>query len=188
MTTVLALAEGGNVYMAADSTTNAGDEVMPDAARKVIEVPVGGETALLGWCGDGALGKVIGRHLKLSGADRPTDHDLDAWADRTASAITDIVREAGLVDRETGRIDGAAALGFRGRLWIVTDHQAVPVRRGAVGIGSGGDFACGALDAMPTGAPLDRLRRAVAVACARDRYSDEPIYTWAAECRKAPDA
>lgn len=174
MTTIAALADGQTVWMAADSCTNVYNRPLPGAARKIRRLHVGDDTALLGYCGDGALPSLIDASLTVERPDN--NNDLDTWANAVARAITELAVDAGLV--EEGHLDGSVLLGFRGRLWVLTHMQAVVITDGICTLGSGEGPAIGVLDALVGTRPADQLvRLAVELACHRDRYSEPPVFT-----------
>lgn len=176
MTTIAAVARDDAVWMAADSATNVYERPIVDGARKLRRLSVGGrEECLLGICGAGGLADLIGLRLKLTEVP-DEDGDLQPWAAAVAWAVTDLAQEAGLVD--AGRIDGSIALGFRGRLWTLSETHAIPHPDGVNCLGSGEGPAIGALDVLLEQDldPIEAVARAVAVGINRDRNSRAPIY------------
>lgn len=179
MTTVAAVARAGWVWMAADSCNNVHDRPIVGSAQKITRKVIDGRPVLFGVCGAGALAQLTARRLQLphlpTFADWQTDAPLQAWAHDAASAVTDMARGHGIT-RDSGVIDGTLLMGFAGRLWTITDHQAIPQPDGIAAIGSGDELAIGALHAL-----IDEVdaawavRRALEIACAHDRYSDRPI-------------
>ncbi len=173
MTTVVAVAVGGAVFMAADSMTNVYERPVA-SARKIVRLAAGDGEVLIGFAGDGGLPGALVANLKIDG--QPAEgEDPQAWAWSVASATTEIGVEAGLV--ENGRLDGNLLLGWRGRLWTLVHRQAIPHPDGRGALGSGEGPAIGALDAfMAMGMePAEAVTRAVQIGCNRDRYSGGPI-------------
>lgn len=144
VTTAVAIARDGVVVMAADSLTNLYERPLPGSARKIVTVPVGdtAANALIAVCGDGALADILRSDLHLDAAPTDDHDDEQRWASAVARAITDLARDAGVVDN--GHLDGTLMLGYRGRLWIITHAQAIPVLDGLAAIGSGEGVAMGA--------------------------------------------
>lgn len=176
VTTIAAVARDGAVWMAADSATNVYERPIVDGARKVRRLIVGdSEECLIGMCGAGGLADLIGLRLKLTHVPSD-DEDLQSWAAAVAWAVTELAQDAGLVD--AGRIDGSLALGFRGRLWTLSETHAIPHPDGVNCLGSGEGPAIGALDVLLEQDldPLEAVTRAVAIGINRDRNSRAPIY------------
>ncbi|MBQ1047875.1 hypothetical protein KBX50_05300 [Micromonospora sp. C51] len=175
MTTVVAAAVAGTVYMAADSCTNVYERPVIDGIRKLLRLPAGNDQVLLGVCGLGGLPGCIAADLKLDAVPKPGE-DADAWAHAVARAVTDIAVEAGLVDN--GKMDGSVLLGWGGRLWSLSHSTACAHPDGRAALGSGEGPAMGALDVLLDDgvSPLTAVRRAAEMGCRRDRYSEPPIY------------
>ena len=190
MTTVLALARGGRVVMAADTLTNVYERPIPDGARKIARLPIRRTTPydgrppelLIGTAGAGGLLATVRR---LEPPLPPTDGDLQAWADEIARAVTTAAVDAGLTDE--GRMDGTLLLGWAGQLWTLTHYMAIPHADGVAALGSGEGPAIGALDvlleAYPTQAPGELLTRALRVAAARDRHTGGSVQLELLEAR-----
>ncbi|WP_047892560.1 hypothetical protein [Micromonospora sp. RV43] len=174
MTTVVAAAVDGTVYMAADTMINVYDRPIPGGARKIVRLPAGDGEVLIGVTGSGGLIGVVESLLKIDGEPGP-DEDPQQWAFTVAKAVTELAAEAGLY--EDGRMDGSLLLGWKGRLWTLVHACAVPHHDGRTALGSGEGPAIGALDALldrdvpPETAVVD----AVHIGCKRDRFSGLPI-------------
>jgi ATP-dependent protease HslVU (ClpYQ) peptidase subunit len=177
VTTVAALAVGGVVYMAADTCTNVYERPIIGGARKVRRISTGTGEALLGFCGSGGLPDVVAAHHKVTAEPTPDagDDNVHGWAHAIACAISDVARDAGLVD--DGKLDGSVLLGWNGRLWTLVHHMAIPHLDGIAALGSGEGPAMGALDVLAElqVAPVDAVRKAVLIGIHRDRYSEGPV-------------
>lgn len=177
MTTVAAWATNGAVYMGADTCTNVYERPIIGGARKIRRVSTGTGEALLGFCGSGGLPDVIAAHHRIEAEPAPDadDDNVHSWAHAIASAISDVARDAGLVD--DGKLSGSVLLGWGGRLWTLTHHMAIPHPDGIAALGSGEGPAIGALDILTEldVAPADAVRQAVLVGIHRDRYSEAPV-------------
>jgi ATP-dependent protease HslVU (ClpYQ) peptidase subunit len=181
VTTVAALAVGGAVCMAADTGTSVYDRPVA-GARKIRRHPVGDGQVLLGYCGSGGIPEEVAAHLKLDREPErdATEDNIRAWAHAVAAAISDVARDAGLVD--DGKLDARILLGWRGRLWTLTHHMSIPHPDGIATLGSGEGPAIGALDALMRGKaePTSMwcraaVHEAVEIAIARDQYSMAPV-------------
>lgn len=171
MTTICGLARQSWVWMAADTQTNVYDRPV-GGARKVLRVSTDtAEPLLLGVAGDAAIAGLVRYDLPAPAA--PRDGDLDLFAHRLAVAITEMAVGRGILN-DSPRMDSSLLLGFRGRMWTLTHHQAIAHRDGLAALGSGEGPAIGALWALDRHAHLAGAT-AVGVACAAgstfDRYS-----------------
>lgn len=177
MTTVVAAAVDGVIVMAADTMTNIYDRPMPGSATKIRRVKVGAGELLLAFCGNGGLTNAAD-HVKIDAEPKPDDEDIRQWATAIVHAIDDWAREVGITD-ETGKLmDGSILLGWNGRLWTLSNAQAIPHLDGRAALGSGEGPALGALDVLldKTKLPLgEAVTQACAVGISRDRFSGGPI-------------
>lgn len=182
MTTVVAYARRGHVFMAADALTNVYDRPVA-SVRKILRVKAGDSEVLLGGAGSTGLFGLFRAKLDIPAtpAPRTSDDEIDAWAHGIAARCSDLAVAATLV--EDGRMDGAFLLGWGGRVWTLTHHTAVAHPDGRATVGSGQGLALGALDAMHQLAehnaiPADPARfvvEAVRIAVGRDRHSGGEI-------------
>lgn len=156
MTVIAAVADGSTVWMAADSRAAADDGRIwhgHPSQPKIARMPVGrhGGHALIGHAGTHRLG-VMATRVHLGGEVDVTDQDdLNSWAQAAADAYTELAFES--VPPATdgdGCLDGVWLLGYAGCLWYVTAGDAYRVGLRYSAIGSGGEFAAGALHALET--------------------------------------
>ncbi len=182
MTTIVAAARHGSVWMAADSLVSVCERPLPGAVRKILRLPVGepgpgqGE-ALLGVAGDGALCGLFRQLVRFGevGATGTPVGDAQSWADRDAWMLTGIAREHGVLDND--RMDGMLLLAHAGQLWTVVHSQALPHPDGLAAVGSGADAALGAVTAfLRTGtSPWRSVAEAVDIAIRFDINSAGPV-------------
>ena len=167
MTTVVAVAKGREVWMAADTMTNIYDRPVY-TARKIRRVDTDSGNILIGISGDGALADMIERRVEYPVL---TDKGLDVWATEIAIAISKQGVAEGLVD--DGRLGGNLILGVRGRLWTLVHMQAVAHDDGMAAIGTGEGPAIGALETLLRlgEKPEFAVQQACEIGIARDRYS-----------------
>jgi ATP-dependent protease HslVU (ClpYQ) peptidase subunit len=160
--------------MGADSATNVYDRPIIDGARKLRRLQVGAADCLIGCCGAGGMADVIGYRL---GEMLPTDvDDIDRWAAGVAWAANALCIEVGLT--EGGRQDGSLLLGYAGRLWVLSEVQAIRIPDGVCALGSGEGPAMGVLDVLleQGSDPGCAVEKAVEIAIHRDRHSQGPVY------------
>jgi ATP-dependent protease HslVU (ClpYQ) peptidase subunit len=176
VTTVVGLAVDGMVFMAADSQVSLCERPMPGAVRKILRLPIdsGGEV-LLGIAGDGALAGLARRFLKIATAPGSDEADVVDFVERIAQGMSEVARDHGIV--EEGRMAGLLLLGWGGRVWTLVHSQAIPHLDGVAAVGSGGDAALGAVDALRGFGvdPWDAVVRAVTIAIGRDINSAGPV-------------
>lgn len=175
MTTVAAIARRGTVHMASDSMANIWDRPIISGVPKIHRHPAaGGGAVLLGCSGDAGLGTLIRSGLKLDAAPAGDD-DGQGFADAVALAVTELARDAGLL--ENGRMSATALLGWHGHLWTISHAVAVRHLDGIAAIGSGEGPAMGAMHALLDTSLTDEqiVRAAVRVGITLDKHSDSPI-------------
>lgn len=173
MTTIVAVAVAGSVYMAADACSNVYERPVI-GIRKIARLPVGDEEVLLAFCGAAGLCDLVPTGLVLESAPEQGT-DPHRWVYAVARGISELAVEAGLVDE--GKLDGGVMLGFRGRLWTLSHSTALAHPDGRAALGSGEGPAIGALDALLDAgvSPQTAVHKAAEIACRRDRYSEPPI-------------
>lgn len=167
MTVVAGITNGHTAWLGADTgARDNGGLRWPSA--KLHRIPAGPETALLAFAGNGRLRGVVSQLTIEAPA---ADCDMDTWARGIARSLTGIAVDTKppVVD-DNGLVDGHGLLAFRGRLWHLWQDMADPVQR-CVAIGSGGDLAIGALEALLDRQPdREALTRALEITC--DRHGD----------------
>lgn len=177
MTTVVGLARDGRVWMAADSQVSLCDRPMPGSVTKILRLPVGGDggEVLLAIAGDGALSALARRFLKIGCLPGPGADGVTDFVDQIAQDMSELAREHGVL--EEGRMAGTLLLGWNGRVWTLVHSQAIPHPDGLAAVGSGGDAALGAMDALlDLGVdPAEAVVRAVRIAIGRDINSAGPV-------------
>lgn len=185
MTTVCAVARAGRVVMGADSMAVLNERAL-HGRTKVIELQVKDPSAnpdhpslLLGFAGNGALSDLVLAHFTVDAAPAPDD-DPQPWAATVAQGVTQIAIENWLVDN--GKLDGNLLLGWAGHVWTIHTNGAHRHPDGVAAIGSGAEFALGALymiDTWPRSvgeaeSVEDAVKAAVTVASHLDIYSGGP--------------
>lgn len=188
MTVIAALRAAGRVLMASDSHCSAGDMRVADTPKLFeawchpIDHAMNRDRVIIGYCGQAAIGPVFEYTFKIDG--NPTEYDSpDEWAQRLAMSFTKLAVELRIVNKD-GDMEGGLLLGWKDRLWEITDNLALPIDT-FLCMGSGGETAQGALSMVlePYGfrEPSDELaamhvRQAVEVACRWNRSCDLPVH------------
>lgn len=178
MTTIVAVVREGVTVMAADTTgTDGCGRRYPDIG-KIARKPVGRDgDALIGAAGRAALLPLVRFDLNLPiGPDPADEDDCNLWAQRVAEALTALMvdMKPALTD-DDGNVDGGGLLAYAGRLWILQENWAYRATRGWAAIGSGDDFATGALELLQEVGAEEAATVAVSVACRHDAATAPPI-------------
>lgn len=152
MTTVAALAAEGKVWMAADSTMIFEWEQRNRGTPKVEQVG----DLLIGAAGSGTLGEAVRHRLELPAqADGQSD---EAYLNVTvADALRQVVKQCHLQSNDNPRhFNGTLLIGFHGRIYRMScDYVASLMSDGYDAIGSGADYALGALRILSAQAGLE---------------------------------
>jgi ATP-dependent protease HslVU (ClpYQ) peptidase subunit len=182
VTTIVACAQDGAIFMGSDTLTNVYERPMRGAARKVIRMGVEGESdaALAGVAGDMGVLSLLQYQLQQLPAVPPASgypsaaEQLNAWAYAVCRALSAAAVEAGIV--EDGRMAASVLLGYRGRLWTLVHAALVHHDDGRAALGSGEGPAIGALDALLDKgfAPAEAVQEALQVAAWRDKHTAGP--------------
>jgi ATP-dependent protease HslVU (ClpYQ) peptidase subunit len=183
VTAIAALIEGDQVWVGADSATYDGQNVLRYHPVKVAQVVFGnkGERLLIATTGSASLAQVAQHRLKVDAAPDPADtDDCNEWAFNVAAALAEAARDAHIVNKDSGGMDGAALLAWRHHLWHVTDHCALPVGAPSpyVTVGSGAEIALGALDVLADQdlPPAEKVVRAILAACRWEGGCVPPVH------------
>jgi ATP-dependent protease HslVU (ClpYQ) peptidase subunit len=184
VTTVVALADQGGAWMAADTCTNIYDRPIRGWARKVMRlVTEDGCEVLFGVSGNAGMASKVRQAWGAGFPAPPGDPgEQQAWADDIAAALTVPMVEAGMVD-DVGQLDGHFLLAFPGAVWTLQHHLAILSPDGRAAVGTGEGVAMGALDALLSVdvAPVRAVTRAAEIAVSRDRWSGLPLQVEAIE-------
>lgn len=186
MTVVAGLISEGQVYLGADGVaTGYEGRLYTRIEPKVFRLggrPVLGEAGT-SWTpavvvGGSGIPRVLTQLRRvLAAGSTPGRQDLDAWLhDVLVSAIVEITKTPPL--RED---DGFSLLvGAHGRLFELDKWLDVMEVLGPITVGSGGEFAQGALDALAEAAPdlppKQRLLRALEVATRHNAFCGPPFH------------
>lgn len=179
MTVIAGCADGRTVWMGADSQAT-GDDDRKWRDRKLSRIAVGrtGE-AMIGAAGDSRLSPLVRKICAPFDPNPHDDADCDGWAQAIAEAFTSLaVETVPPITGENGCVEGYVLLGYAGRLWMLTTSIAVPIPDEFTAIGSGGDYALGALAALHAqGSKLGwpAVHTAVAAACRFSAGCSGPI-------------
>lgn len=165
MTVIVGLVAEGVAWLGADSC-GVDDNGRRRPGGKLLRLPVGDGCALLAHAGEGAL-KLVVRHGLTTEA--PEDAgSLDGWAQALAVASAELAldHKPPITDGDGG-VAGHSLLAYSGRLWHLAQGCAESAAGPVAAIGSGSDYALGALTVLLHQglAPGALLHTALAAAC-----------------------
>lgn len=186
MTTVCAVARAGRVVMGADSLAVTGNEKCLGLTKLIelravdVSANPGNPSVLLGVSGRAALIDAIRDHLVIDALPAPGD-EVRPWVVAIACAIADLAAQFRLLDSDGGP-DGNVLLGWAGEVWLICTSGAIRMASDIGAIGSGADYASGALYAIDSWPRMmgeaeqveDAVRAAVTIASYLDVYSGGP--------------
>jgi len=216
MTTIAGLVTPeGRTFLAAERQSTSGDDnrswtrttpKLIDGAAPMAETTVGRRTRaerdrhaqpfgeyVMGVTGPSSLIDFLRYDWTTEATPDPDDdQDCDRWARAVAQAFTEWAVEGQPVVLEGGHLDAIVVIAYAGRLWRAVEHGAAriapwPSGWALTGVGSGGEYATGALSAYiacagtpdyDPEAPLEAehspagfLRGAVRIASEHDPFS-----------------
>ncbi|MBW2526292.1 MAG: hypothetical protein JRI23_19075 [Deltaproteobacteria bacterium] len=161
MTCVVGLVQEGRVYIGVDSASVQGWVRRTTNLRKVFRRG----PFLIGYTTSFRMGQLLEHHLEVP---KQEDDESDM-----AHMVTKFVESARLLLKDKGfakiesnaETGGQFLVGFRGRLYSVqNDFQVGEMTEGLDSIGSGSDFALGAMKALEDLPPKRRIKKALEIA------------------------
>ncbi len=160
MTCVVGLVDRGRVYIGADSASVQGWVRRQTALCKVFR----NGPFLIGYTTSFRMGQLLEHQLKVPPQRKEPDQQY--MVNQFVEAVRKLLKSQGFSKVESNNESGGQFLvGYRGRLYsIQKDFQVGEMAEGLDAIGSGSDFALGALVALPKLSPRRRIRRALEVA------------------------
>lgn len=162
MTCIIGLEHEGNVYIGADSSAVEGWTVRQTVLSKVFQRG----DFLIGYTSSFRMGQILQHHLIVR-AQEEGEADDAYMVCAFVEAVRKYLREKAYTKIEDSREQGGIFLaGYNGRLYrINSDFQVGCVRDGLDAVGSGAEFALGAVKALGRSLPpRKRIKRALRVA------------------------
>lgn len=161
MTCVVGLVHAERVYIGVDSSSVQGWTRRITALRKVFRTG----PFLIGYTGSFRMGQLLEHHLQVP-EKLPEQSDQAYMVAQFIEQVRRLLKEKGFTKIESNTETGGHFLvGYRGHLYSVhNDFQVGEMADGMDAIGSGGDYALGAMAALPHLAPVARLRKALQIA------------------------
>ncbi len=165
MTCIIGLVEDGRVYIGADSAAANQFELRQTALKKVFRRSTGGQELIIGYTDSFRMGQILQYHLMLE--KQPDDEDDLTYLVRgVADQARATFRERGYLQVENEQEAGGTFLiGYRGKLYIVeSDFQVNHYLDDFEAIGSGREYALGAMLALKELSPRERIGQALEIA------------------------
>lgn len=172
MTCIVGIAEGGRVWMGADSlgsTAWTGDTFRTPKMFK--RGPF-----LLGCCGDYRYTQLL---THAWDPPRPGKNVDKFVATELIDSVWETLSEGGALHKSkgVGSSEGQCLLGFAGRVWRLEDNFGViEPASGFTAMGSGEELAMGSLHTTRGEKPKSRVRRALEAAAAFDIHVGGPLH------------
>jgi ATP-dependent protease HslVU (ClpYQ) peptidase subunit len=161
MTCVIGLVHGSRIYIGVDSSSVQGWTRRTSNLRKVFRKG----PLLIGYTTSFRMGQLLEHQLQVP-AQRPEQSDEAYMVTTFVEHVRTLLKERGFSKIESNAETGGQFLvGYRGRLHsIQTDFQVGEMSEGLDAIGSGAEYALGAMAAMPRLPPHKRIQRALQIA------------------------
>lgn len=161
MTCVVGLVHKGRVYVGVDSSSVQGWTRRESKVSKVFRRG----PFLIGYTTSFRMGQLLEHHLSVP---RQTDKmaDMTFMVTQFIESARGLLKEKGFSKVEANNESGGQFMvGYRGHLFsIESDFQVGEIRDGYDAIGSGAEFALGAMAALAGRPPTRRIRRALEIA------------------------
>ena len=161
MTCVVGLVQKGRVYMGVDSAAVQGWTRRASQVSKVFRRG----PFLMGYTTSFRMGQLLEHHLNVA-AQTDKQTDMGFMVTTFIEAVRVLLKEKGFTKIESNTEKGGQFLvGYRKHLYTIeSDFQVGHLIEEYDAIGSGADFALGALKALQREAPALRVRRALEIA------------------------
>jgi hypothetical protein len=161
VTCIVAIAEGGNVWMGADSAGVAGLALSVRRDPKIYRVG----DFLFGFTSSFRMGQLLG--YKFTPPQHHSEWDIERYMITVfIDALRDTLKAGGYASTDNGaEVAGEFLVGYRGRIFrVCSDYQVGENVEQFDSVGCGAETALGALYATKGGKPIDRLACALEAA------------------------
>jgi ATP-dependent protease HslVU (ClpYQ) peptidase subunit len=161
MTCVIGLVQAGKVYIGVDSAAVAGWTRRQSLQKKVFRRG----PFLIGYTTSFRMGQLLEHHLDVP-RQRDNQTDMTYMVTEFVEAARKLFKEKGFSKVESNSESGGQFLiGYKGELYsIEKDFQVGHIADGFDAVGSGSDFALGAMKALHRTPAARRIRRALEIA------------------------
>lgn len=173
MTCIVGLVHRGTVYIGGDSASVQGWTSRVTRLPKVFRVG----PFLIGYTTSFRMGQLLQYGLTVR-MRRPDEGEMDFMVTEFAERVRLLLKERGVAKVEANAESGGQFLvGYHGRLFSVQqDFQVNEMADGYDAVGSGAEYALGALKALDRSPPVVRLRRALEVSAHFNMGVSAPFY------------
>lgn len=161
MTCIVGVVDGGRIYMGGDAASVQGWTRRQTKLRKVFRRG----PFLIGYTTSFRMGQLLEHQLKVGR--QPADTSVMGYmVNHFVEAVRQLLKERGFSKIESNNESGGQFLvGYRGHLFSIdSDYQVGEMADGYDAVGSGSEFALGALQALSDAPPRRRVKRALEVA------------------------
>lgn len=161
MTCVVGLVQKGRVYLGVDSAAVQGWTRRPSQVSKVFRRG----PFLIGYTTSFRMGQLLEHHLTVP-AQKDTQTDMSFMVTLFIESVRVLLKEKGFTKIESNTEKGGQFLvAYRKHLYTIeSDFQVGHMVEQFDAIGSGAEFALGAMKALEKTAPMARVRKALEIA------------------------
>ena len=160
MTCVIGLKHGGRVYIGADSAAVQGWSVRPSNVPKLFR----NGPFLIAYTTSFRMGQLL--QYELDVPKQEVNDDRKFMVTKFAESVRKLLKERGFAKVESNSEKGGQFLvGYRSALYTIhNDFQVAEVAEGLDSLGSGSDYALGAMRALDKSPPARRIKKALEIA------------------------
>jgi len=161
MTCVVGMVQRGTVYIGVDSAAVQGWTRRRSGVAKVFRRG----PFLMGYTTSFRMGQLLEHHLEAPAQD-PAQADMAFMVTQFIERVRALLKEKGFTKIESNTEKGGQFLvGYRGHLYTIeSDFQVAQQADGYDAVGSGAEFALGAMMALAALPPTRRIRKALEIA------------------------
>ena len=173
MTCVIGLTTKDRVYLGADSSSVQGWLCRPTKVRKLFRRG----PFIIGYTTSFRMGQLLEHQLDVP-KQEAGQGDQEYMVNNFVEAARGLFKDKGFSKVESNHESGGVFLvGYRGQLYTIhKDFQVGQVAEGFDAVGSGRDYALGAMVALKDLAPAQRIRRSLGIAAHFGMGVCEPFY------------
>jgi ATP-dependent protease HslVU (ClpYQ) peptidase subunit len=172
MTCIIGLSENGQVYMGADSCASNGWEARITKLPKMFRVG----KFLIGFTGSIRMGQILQYHLDIPPQGEEPDEEYLVRI--FVETVREALKEYGYAKIENNQEKGGSFLiGYKGKLFCFdSDFQINSFKEDIDAVGSGREYALGAMMALKDLKPEDRIKRSLEIASEFSIYVRKPFF------------
>ena len=173
MTCVIGLSTKDRVYIGVDSAAVAGWICRATNVRKLFRRG----PFLMGYTTSFRMGQLLEHQLKVP-VQKSGQSDMEFMVTRFVENVRTMLKDKGFSKVESNKQSGGQFLvAYKGQLYCIhKDFQVGQMSEGLECVGSGADFALGAMKALDQLPPVPRIKRALAIAAHFNMGVCPPFY------------